>query len=114
MVSATSAILYAQNLWPDLPLSLPTVLVLLVFALLTAWGLTDSANVALGMFALHILTMTALVVSGLVFVFNDGGSILRTNWDEGYPTIFDGNTARFSGTVFHALFFGAWAVRDYV
>ncbi len=106
VVSATSAVLYAQNLWEDLPLRGPTVIVLLVFALLSAWGLKDSANVALAMFLLHIGTMAVLVVACVVFMIRDGGHLLKANIDVGYPTIYDGNTPRYKGSVFHALFFG--------
>lgn len=106
VVSATSAVTYAQNLWAELPLEGPTVGVLGLFALLCAWGLKDSANVAAAMFFLHITTMSILVVAGVVYVIRDGGSLLRENWDHGYPPIMDGNIVRYSGSLFHALFFG--------
>ena len=108
VVSATSAVIYFQNLWSELPLEGPTVLVLAVFALLCAWGLKDSANVAAGMFALHIVTMSVLVVAALAFVFRDGGKLLKTNWDLGYPPILDGTTEVYKGSLFHALFFGTY------
>jgi amino acid transporter len=106
VVSASSAVLYAQNFWAELPFKGPTVIVLAIFALLCAWGLKDSANVALAMFLLHILTMSILVVAGIVFIIRDDGRILRDNWHMPWPHILDNTTVVFRGTWFHALFFG--------
>jgi hypothetical protein len=51
-----------------------TIAVLGFFALLVANGMSDSANVALGIFVLHVGTLAALVISSIVYIAsNDGG-----------------------------------------
>ena len=68
VVSAVSAITYVQSLVSDLPLLAGTIAVLLVFALLAVWGISDSANVALAMYLLHVVTLVILLVASLVYV----------------------------------------------
>ena len=61
-MSGNDACIYAQTLWAALDVNLATILLLLFFALLVVWGISDSANVALIMFIAHIATLTVLVV----------------------------------------------------
>jgi hypothetical protein len=45
VVSAVSAVVYAQSLFPAIPLQPVAIALLLLFALLYIWGINDSANV---------------------------------------------------------------------
>jgi amino acid transporter len=107
VVSATSAVIYCQTMWESLPLIPGTIVVLAFFAALSLWGITDSANVALGMFTLHLATMTVLVFACLAYVIKDGGSILKHNFHGDFPAITMGRETLYAGTAFHSLFFGA-------
>ena len=67
VVSAASAIEYLTDLFPQVPV-VPSVLLLLVFfALLCLWGISESADVALFIFTLHMLTLFTLVLTTLVW-----------------------------------------------
>lgn len=55
-----------------LPVIPVTIGVLLAFALLVISGVKDSANVALGIFALHILTLIGFVILGILYIFQGG------------------------------------------
>ena len=79
-MSATSAVIYCQSIWSDLSLLPACVAVLFVFAVLAFMGITDSAAVATAMFALHVGTMTILVLACAVVVLKDGGHLMWKNW----------------------------------
>lgn len=61
VISAKTAAEYIKGLVPFLPPMETTTLVLMVFAGLTILGITDSARVALGIFLLHLGTLTLFV-----------------------------------------------------
>lgn len=105
-MSATSAVIYLQSIWSGLTLEGPFVILLAVFALLTAWGIRDSSYVALIMYVLHLTTMSVLIVGGIVIIVGNGGSLLRDNWLHEYPSIMDGHTVRFPGNAVNAVVFG--------
>jgi amino acid transporter len=79
VISANEAMHYATNLVRNLDVMAATVGVLGVFALLNILGITESATVALGIFAIHIGTLTVLAVAAGFRVFQDP-SILIGNW----------------------------------
>ncbi len=54
---------YAHNLWDNLPTKWATIGLLGVFCLLTLSGMSESANVALTLFVGHLSVMFILVVS---------------------------------------------------
>ena len=56
---------------------LATVVVLLVFAVLVWWGITDSANVALVMFVAHCATLLVLIAASVSYVTKPGNSQVR-------------------------------------
>ena len=79
VISAKTAVSYLHSLLPVIePLS-ATVAVLFIFAFLNIVGIGESAMVALGIFVLHIFTMTVLCVFGLSR-FVQGVDILQANW----------------------------------
>ncbi len=94
VISANEAMHYASNLIDNINVIWATVALLGVFALLNILGITESAAVALGIFAVHMSTLTVLAAVAGVTVLRDP-SLLLQNWTLPSP----------SG-VFHALFFG--------
>lgn len=88
IVSAFDAVVYLQLLWPECEVRLITVVILLAFGFLTSCGVSDSAQVALGMFTLHMLTLSLLVLWGLSYGFEDNFQTLRQNlFHTEYPVI---------------------------
>lgn len=94
VISASEAMHYAHNLLPRLDVTAATIGVLGLFAVLNLLGVSESARVALGIFLLHIATLTVLSAAGIVAVVRDP-SLLAANWQLPDPT-----------GVGHALFFG--------
>lgn len=64
VISAYEASHYAINLYPGLPVIPATIGLLGVFALLNILGITESARVAVAIFVLHLLSLSALAVTG--------------------------------------------------
>ncbi len=94
VISANEAMHYAHNLWAGIHVFEATVGVLGAFALLAILGIGESAIVALGIFVLHMGTLTLLTVACGVVVAQDP-SLLVANWR--LPSI---------ESLPHALFFG--------
>lgn len=79
VISASEAMHYAHNLYPGLHVAGATVAVLGLFAILNLVGITESAAVALGIFLLHIATLTVLAAVAGFAVIHDP-SRLVANW----------------------------------
>lgn len=94
VISASESMHYAHYLLPGLNIAAATVGVLGLFALLNVVGVSESAVVAIGIFVLHIATMTVLSVVGILYVARDP-SLLVANLHMPPP-----------GGVTHALIFG--------
>ncbi len=71
VISAKVGMEYLSTIVP-VPVMTGTILLLLLFALLVVSGIKDSANVAIGIFILHIITLTTFVVLGALFYLNGG------------------------------------------
>jgi len=88
VISANEAMHYAHNLWSGINVFWATVILLGFFAALNVLGITESAAVALGIFAIHIVTLTVLCLTSGLHVAGDL-SVLRANWSapqvEGTP-----------------------------
>ena len=90
-----------------------TVALLAVFALLTLFGISESAVVALGMFITHVVTLVALLVASTMFAVDDGFHQLNENWFQtgnqtgfpNYPPVFFSGSYHESN-IGYALFFG--------
>ena len=94
VISAGEAMHYAHHLWAGLNVFGATIGLLGFFALLTLFGISESAVVALVIFAVHMLTLTLLT----------GGAIMKVMGD---PSVFAANWSLPSAEgVGHALFFG--------
>lgn len=68
VISAGEAAHYAKNLVDALPVGPATLGLLTLFAVLTLWGIGESAVVALVIFILHLTVLTVLVVAGTIAV----------------------------------------------
>lgn len=76
-----------------------TVLILLVFMILTIVGISESAVVAIGIFVFHMASLTLLAVLGGVYLLLNGFDTLRANMAAPLPE-------ETNGLVILALFFG--------
>jgi amino acid transporter len=79
VISASEAMHYAHNLWSGIHVFGATIVLLGLFALLNIVGITESAAVALGIFALHMITLAVLSLTSGVAVLRDP-SLLAANW----------------------------------
>jgi len=94
VISASEAVHYAHHLFNNFNILWATVALLGFFALLNLLGIGESAAVALGIFLLHLLTLTLLCCfSGFAIIRNP--ALLVSNWQTPTPE-----------GVLHALFFG--------
>jgi amino acid transporter len=85
VISAGEAIHYVHALVPVMPVQLATLGLLGLFAILNLVGITESATVAVGIFILHMATLTVLSIGGLVTVLQDP-AILVANFQFPMPT----------------------------
>ena len=72
VVSAASAVEYLTDIFPSVPVVPAVLLLLLFFAALCLWGITESADVALFIFTLHMLTLCTLVATTLIWAVQNG------------------------------------------
>jgi amino acid transporter len=94
VISANEAMHYAHNLVPGFNVMIATIVLLAIFAMLNIVGITESAVVALGIFVIHMVTLTVLSVVAGWTVLHDP-SLLIANWR--MPT---------ANGMLHALFYG--------
>lgn len=84
VISSNEAMHYAGNLWQGLDVYWATVAVLGLFALLNVVGINESAVVALGIFTVHMTTLTVLVVTSGLAVMKDPSGLVM-NWQTPPP-----------------------------
>ncbi|KAL6051310.1 APC family permease [Balamuthia mandrillaris] len=81
VVSASTAMAYAQaGIWPGMNLTVATICVLGLFALLNLLGLSESANVALLIFLAHVATLCLLVGWCFYRLGENEFSVWKENW----------------------------------
>ncbi|WP_324672758.1 APC family permease [Hymenobacter sp. GOD-10R] len=80
VISASEAMHYLHTLWHGLPIIFATVLLLGLFLLLTILGISESAVVAVGIFLLHLFSLTLLVGVTGWYLMQHGTATLATNW----------------------------------
>jgi len=80
VISASEAMHYAANLVAGLDVTSATVILLGSFALLNLIGISESAVVALGIFLIHLLTLSVLALTAGAHVLHDP-SLLLANWE---------------------------------
>ena len=79
VISANEAMHYAANLIPELAVLPATLALLGAFALLNVIGISESAVVALAIFAFHLVTLTVLSVAASFVVLADP-ALFWSNW----------------------------------
>jgi amino acid transporter len=77
VISAKTGVEYLDNLLPFLPTLETTAAVLVIFAVLTMLGITESAKVALVIFLLHLSTLVIFIVFCLPVVISSPQTLLR-------------------------------------
>ena len=82
VISANEAIHYAHNLWHGIPIIPVTIGLLALFMILSIMGITESAVVAVGIFIIHIVTLTTLLCVGGFYVFQQGTGQLKENFQQ--------------------------------
>jgi amino acid transporter len=96
VISASEAMHYLQGIFLSLPITIATIVVLLVFTGLAILGIGESARVAVIIFTFHLLTLSILVLAAVWFIINNGIEVFHLNWH--IPVT--------SGNIHHALFLG--------
>ncbi len=95
VISAGEAVHYIHGLFHTVPVREATIALLAVFMVLTIIGIGESSKVAVGIFLIHMVTLTLLLLVGGFFLFNNGFAILLENLATPAP-----------GSMGKALFFG--------
>lgn len=95
VISASEAMHYVHILWHGLPVLWATVGLLALFMGLTILGIGESSKVAVGIFLLHIATLTILVIVCAIYLFTNGFDTWVANYN-----------VPLKGSVTNALFFG--------
>lgn len=96
VISASEAMHYMSSIFKQLPVLIATVVVLVLFCILTISGIGESANVAVFIFLFHLLSLVILIFASGVFISEHGFSLLEINW----------NIPLQSSSIWKALFFG--------
>ncbi|HWQ43366.1 MAG TPA: APC family permease [Desulfosporosinus sp.] len=79
VISANEAMNYLSILWQDLPILMATVILLAVFMVLSIFGIGESAKVALGIFILHITSVSVLIVVAAWGLSKNGLGVFSEN-----------------------------------
>jgi amino acid transporter len=96
VISASEAMHYLHTLWHGLPIIGATLGLLGLFLALTILGISESAKVAVGIFLVHLISLTLLVGSTIWFLATNGLTTLSFNFQQPIP----------GGSLLTALFFG--------
>jgi amino acid transporter len=80
VISADEAMRYFHDIIHASPVILSTVVVLLLFAVLTIMGIKESSRVATGIFIFHLFSLFLLTVFIIIYLFKNGFSSLSANW----------------------------------
>ncbi|WP_034691082.1 APC family permease [Kaistella palustris] len=80
VISASEAMHYLSNLLPWLNVVIATVVVLGIFTYLTISGIGESANVAVVIFLIHLVSLSLLVIAGVWFIATHDFETLHLNW----------------------------------
>jgi len=79
VISAGEAMEYAHHLWHGMDVFVATIALLGFFAFLNLLGITESAMVALGIFVVHLLTLTVLALISVAALVEDP-TVFVDNW----------------------------------
>ncbi|MCZ6507079.1 MAG: APC family permease [Acidobacteria bacterium] len=101
VISGLEAMHYVEYFWHGMPVLVATGLLLLFFALLTAMGIGESSAVAVGIFVLHMASLTLLALLSGLYIATHGLEVLSFNMATPVEM-----TWPVEGSVWKALFFG--------
>lgn len=96
VISANEGIHYLHHLIPDMEIMIATILLLSFFALLTIFGITESAKVAVGIFLFHLSSLMVLCGFIAYYLILHGSGLFFQNWE--FPVK--------GGSIGTAIFFG--------
>eukprot|EP00644_Phytophthora_capsici_P013306 jgi/Phyca11/504082/fgenesh2_kg.PHYCAscaffold_5_\ len=103
VVSATNSVRYLNN-QVSIPIVGSTIILLGAFALLAFMGISDSSRVAVVIFLHHIVVLSILFISSVVYGIHHP-HVFRENMHTNYPRV-DFTGSMLDGNVLTAIFFG--------
>ena len=80
VISANEAMHYAHRLWSGLPILESTIGLLAIFMFFNILGIRECSQVAVIIFLTHILTLTLLILVGIIFLVSNSAQILFDNF----------------------------------
>ncbi len=80
VLSASEAMHYLQHIFTAISITKATIVVLLLFTVLSIIGIGESAKVAVGIFLFHLVSLILLVVTCVLFVSFNGLETFHMNW----------------------------------
>ncbi len=80
VISASEAMHYLHHIFDAISIPIATVIVLLAFTILAIIGIGESAKVAVGIFIFHLISLTLLVVTSVLFISLNGLQTFHLNW----------------------------------
>ena len=81
VISAGVSMHYAHTLWAGLDVFIATIVLLGIFMTLTIIGIQESSRVAVGIFLLHLASLTLLLLVILIYLFRNGLETFNLNWN---------------------------------
>jgi amino acid transporter len=80
VISADEAMRYFHDILHASPVIMSTVVVLLLFAILTIMGMKESSRVAIGIFIFHLFSLFLLTVFIIIYLLKNGFGPFSANW----------------------------------
>jgi len=95
VISASEAMKYIHAFWPFFSVIFATIILLGLFMCLSILGITESARIAIIIFITHLVTLSILLVLGVIYLATEGVQVFISNMATPAP-----------GGLHNALFFG--------
>ncbi|MEO8819718.1 MAG: APC family permease [Ginsengibacter sp.] len=80
VLSASEAMHYLHSVFPFFPIIIATMVILTIFLFLTIGGISESANVSIVIFIIHLSVLLILIGSCIYYVFVNGLSLASINF----------------------------------
>lgn len=81
VISASEAMHYLHTIFSGINIEIATIIVLLIFSILSILGIGESAIVAVFIFIFHIISLTLLVGISVYFLLSNGLDTFYLNWE---------------------------------
>ena len=81
VISASEAMHYLHNLFSGIDVIIATIIILFIFCGLAIIGIGESAIVAVGIFLIHLVSLSLLVIVSGWFIFYNGFETFHLNWE---------------------------------